>query len=80
MKQDLTRAISCGDPPYCDRLPPDTERDGGDVRALLHEGAHGEPEGVQEVVLHVHRGHHNPHGCSEKEIVISAPSFYRYQN
>jgi hypothetical protein len=30
---------------------PDTECDGRDVRALLHEGAHREPEGVEDVVL-----------------------------
>jgi hypothetical protein len=30
---------------------PDTECDGRDVRALLHESAHREPEGVEDVVL-----------------------------
>ena len=31
--------------------PPDTECKGGDIRALLHEGAQREPECVQERVL-----------------------------
>ena len=31
--------------------PPDTECKGGDIRALLHEGAQREPECVQECVL-----------------------------
>ena len=31
--------------------PPDTECKGGDIRALLHEGAQREPERVQERVL-----------------------------
>ena len=31
--------------------PPDTECKGGDIRALLHEGAQREPECVQKCVL-----------------------------
>ena len=63
--------------------PPDTECKGGDIRALLHEGAQREPERVQERVLVLvpgsYRDHDNDHGSDdndEKRDLVLVPGKY----